>query len=104
MIVFLASPRAMVTTPFIPGFSTRLLLPILAMGISMPWETMVAVKFSGGAANAAVLLKTILAMKTTNTAYLALTIPIPTSLLVLLHFPAIARDCQGIFNYQLLLF
>jgi hypothetical protein len=104
MIVVFASPSAMVTTPFMPGFSTRLLLPILAMGISMPWETIVAVKFSGGAANTAMPLKTILAMKMTDTTYFTLNNAITTSLLVLLHFPAIERDCQGIFNNQLLFF
>jgi hypothetical protein len=45
----------------------------------MPWVTMVAVKFSGGAANATMLLKTILAMKNTNTPYFILIISIPTS-------------------------
>jgi hypothetical protein len=57
----------MVTRPFIPGFSTRLLVPIFAMGISIPEETIVAVKLSGGAARTDKPVNNILVMKKNDT-------------------------------------
>ena len=68
-MVFFASARLIVTRPFIPGFSTRLLVPIFAMGISIPEETIVAVKLSGGAAKTDKPVNKILAMKKNDTRY-----------------------------------
>jgi hypothetical protein len=67
MMVFFTSPRLIVTTSCIPGFSIRLLVPILAMGISIPEETIVAVKLSGGAAEADEPVNKIVAMKKIDT-------------------------------------
>jgi hypothetical protein len=66
----------MVTRPFMPGFSTRLLVPIFAMGISIPEETIVAMKLSGGAARTDKPVNKILAMKKNDTRYRILTFAI----------------------------
>jgi hypothetical protein len=80
-MVFFVSSRLMVTRPFIAGFSTRLLVHIFTMGISIPEETIVAVKLSGGDASTEKPVNKMLAMKKNDTRYLMLTFAIiPSSL------------------------